>query len=170
MALIRYVHGTGPVIAPSARIAETAALIGSVELKEGANIWYGAVLRGDGGTITIGTNSAVEDNCVLHGRVTLGEDCIVGHGAVLHHCTLGPRVLVGMGAVILSGAVIGEDCVIAAGAVVPERTVIPPGSAVMGVPGKVKHRVPETHREEMRNSAAYYVDLAADQLPGPKKE
>ena len=165
MAVIKKPEGTEMKIHPQARVAENATLIGNVVLEEGANIWYGAVLRGDTGTITVGKNSAVEDNCVVHGTVTIGEDCIIGHSAVLHHCELGERVLIGMGAVVLSGAKIGDDSIIAAGAVVTEGARIPAKSKVMGVPGTVKSTVAEGYSKEAVRDAKEYRMIAEEQLP-----
>ena len=165
MAVIRRIDGLEMKIDPMSRIAENATLVGSVRLMEGVNIWYGAVLRGDCGCITVGRDSAVEDNCVLHGQVSIGEDCVIGHGAILHRCILGDCVLIGMGAVILSGAVIGEGSIIAAGAVVTEGAQIPAGSLVMGVPGRIRGPVSENHWQEMRGNAANYRCIAEAQLP-----
>ena len=170
MALIKEISGRSMCFAAGSRAAENAVLAGSVTLCEGANVWYGAVLRGDTGTITIGKNSTVEDQCVLHGTVFVGEDCVIGHGAMLHHCELGDRVLIGIGAIVLSGAKIGTGSIVAAGAVVTEGTVIPPGSMVMGVPGRIKRQVSQEEQERTRLSAGNYLRYAAEQLPPAKEE
>ena len=170
MAMIRRLDGLEMKLDPLSRIAENATLVGNVVLAEGANIWYGAVLRGDFGGIAVGRDCAVEDNCVLHGEVTLGEKSIVGHGAILHHCKIGSHVLIGMGTVVLSGAVIGDGSVIAAGAVVTEGAQIPAGSMVMGVPGKIRGPVSAGHVEEINESAACYRRLAEAQLPSACEE
>lgn len=151
--------------APSARVAPNATLVGGVSLGDEASVWYGAVLRGDMDPIRVGARSAIEDNCVLHGEVDVGEDCIVGHAAVLHGCTLGPGVLVGMSATVLTGAVIGEGSIIGAGALVTKGTHVPPGSLVLGVPAKVVDEVPPARRAEILRAARTYADLAAGQLP-----
>ena len=165
MTLIKELPGMEMNIADRALIAENCSLIGEIEIEEGANIWYGAVLRGDTGKITVKKNSAVEDNCVLHGNILIEEDCIIGHSAVLHHCTLGKRVLIGMGATVLSGAVIGEGSVIAAGAVVTEGTVIPPHSMVMGIPGTIRRETSDAWFAIMHRDALQYRELAEAQLP-----
>ena len=121
-------------------MAPTATVIGDVLLGAETGIWFGAVLRGDRDRIEIGAGSNVQDNAVVHTSrgfpARIGKEVSVGHGAILHGCTIGDRVLVGMGAIVMNGAVVGEDSIIAAGAVVTEGSAIPPGSVVMGVPGR----------------------------------
>ena len=165
MAFIRNLPGTDMQFGQECRVAETVSLIGAVKLDDGANVWYGAVLRGDCGAITIGRNTAVEDLCVLHGGVTVGANCVIGHSVLLHSCVLGDGILVGMGATVLSGAVIGSGSIIAAGAVVTENMIVPPGSMVMGVPGKVKRLVTRREQEEIPEYAKEYLIFAAEQLP-----
>lgn len=99
-------------------IAPGAVVVGDVELSEDVNIWYGAVLRGDSGKITVGKGTNIQDNCVVHEETTIGEYCTVGHGAILHGCTIGDGCLIGMGAIVLNGAVLGEGCLVGAGALV----------------------------------------------------
>ena len=117
--LIRSFQDFTPQIHPSARLAETAAVIGDVALEENVTIWYGAVLRGDVGPIRIGRGSNIQDNCTVHCAVdvptVVGENVVVGHGAILHSCTVEDGCLVGMGSILLDGCVIGEGSVIAAG-------------------------------------------------------
>jgi carbonic anhydrase/acetyltransferase-like protein (isoleucine patch superfamily) len=145
-------------------IAPTATVIGDVTLGEDTGIWFGAVVRGDKDRIEIGAGSNVQDNAVVHtskGYPTrVGKEVSVGHGAILHGCTIGDRVLVGMGAIVMNGAVVGEDSIIAAGAVVTEGTVIPPGSVVMGVPAKVVKQATPEQREGIRRNAESYIALA----------
>lgn len=157
-------HDAGK-IAKSVFIAGNATVIGDVTILADASVWFGAVVRADRDRIVIGERSNIQDNTVVHTTkgfpVTLGCDVSVGHGAVLHGCTVSDRVLVGMGAIVLNGAVIGEDSIIGAGAVVTEGAVIPPGSVVLGVPGKVvKQATPEQKASIIRNSATY-AGLAA---------
>ena len=152
--------GRTPTIDPSAFVAAGARVVGGVTLSEGASVWYNAVLRADGDTITIGVGSNLQDNVSVHvdaGRpVVIGENVSVGHNAVVHGCTVGDGSLIGMGAVVLSGAVIGEGCLIAGGAVVLEGAVIPPGSLVAGVPAKVRRELTEDERAGiLRNAQAY---------------
>ena len=152
--------GRVPTIDPSAFVAEGARIIGSVHLGEGASVWYNAVLRGDGDSITVGAGSNLQDNVSVHvdrGRpVIIGENVSVGHNAVVHGCSIGDGSLIGMGSVVLSGAVIGEGCLVAGGAVVLEGSVIPPGSLVAGVPAKVRRELTDDERAGiLRNADAY---------------
>ena len=157
-----------PAIAPSARLAETASLIGDVALEENASVWYGAVLRGDAGPIRVGAGSNVQDNCVLHcaagAPLAVGRNAVVGHGAILHGCTVGDGCLVGMGAVVLDGCVLGEGSIVAAGAVVPPGTCVPPRSLVVGVPGRVVRPVRDEEAAATLENAAHYAALAREQL------
>ncbi len=165
MALLVAVEGEGPTVDESAWLAPTATLIGPVSVHRDASIWYGAVLRADYSTITVGVGSNVQDNCVFHTGtdlpVTLGDGVSVGHAAVLHGCTVEDDVLVGMGATILNGARIGRGSLVAAGTVVLEGTEIPPGSLVAGVPGKVRRAVTEEEARRLLGNASEYVDLAS---------
>ena len=142
----------------SSFIAPNATVVGDVTVEKDASIWYGAVLRGDQGAITIGEGSNIQDNCVVHEHTTVGKDCTVGHGAILHGCTIGDNCLIGMGATILDGAVIGEGSIIGAGALVGEGKVIPPRSLVVGVPGKVIREVSAEQFEGILKNAALYVE------------
>lgn len=145
----------------SAWIAPSADVIGDVRLGEGASIWFGAVVRADNTPITIGTRSNVQDGAMLHSDpgvpLTIGEDVTVGHHAILHGCTVGNRVLVGMGATILNGAVIGDDCLVGAGALVTEGKVFPPGSLIVGSPAVVKRTLSPEALEGLKRSADVYV-------------
>lgn len=131
-------------------VADTARVVGRVTLGRGANVWYGSVLRGDDGPIRVGENVNIQDLSVVHPNVdvelVIGDHVSVGHAAVVHCTSVGPRTLVGIGARLLAGAVVGEDCLIGAGALVPEGKVIPPRSVVLGLPGKI---VRETTDEEI---------------------
>ncbi|WP_299481311.1 gamma carbonic anhydrase family protein [uncultured Roseibium sp.] len=142
-------------------VAPTATLIGDIRLNEEASVWFGAVLRGDNEPVTIGERSNVQDGCVFHTDMgfplTIGADCTIGHKAILHGCTIGDNTLIGMGATVLNGAVIGSNCIIGANALVSEGKVIPDNSLVVGVPGKVVRTLPEDAAENIRLSAAGYV-------------
>ena len=144
--------------------APNATVLGDVTLGDRVGIWFGAVVRADKDRIAIGADSNVQDNCTVHTSaghpVTIGREVSVGHGAILHGCTIGDRVLVGMGAIVLNGAVIGEGSLIGAGALVTEGAAIPPNSVVLGVPGKVVKQTTEEQRENIRQNAASYVELA----------
>lgn len=151
-----------PSLDPSAFVADGARLIGAVSLGPQASVWYNAVLRADGDTITIGARSNLQDNVSVHvdrgHPVVIGEDVSVGHNAVVHGCTIGDGSLVGMGAVVLSGASVGAGCLIAGGAVVLENAEIPDGSLVAGVPAKVRRELTDDERAGiLRNAAAYLL-------------
>lgn len=157
-----------PQIAATARLAETASVIGDVELGENVSVWYGAVLRGDAGPIRVGDGSNIQDNCVLHcsagGAAVLGRNVVVGHGAILHGCTVEDGCLIGMGAVLLDGCTLGAGSIVAAGAVVPPGLAVPPGSMVMGVPGKVVRPVRAEEAQATLANAAHYAALGREQL------
>lgn len=146
--------------------AGNATVIGNVTIGNDVGIWFGAVIRADKDRIVLGDRSNIQDNCVVHTStghpVLIGCDVSVGHGAILHGCTIGNRVLVGMGAVVLNGAVVGEGSVIGAGAVVTEGMQVSPGSVVVGIPGKVIKPVTEEQQKHILANAATYVDLAGE--------
>jgi carbonic anhydrase/acetyltransferase-like protein (isoleucine patch superfamily) len=152
-------------VAASVFIAGNATVTGDVTIAKDASIWFGAVIRADKDRILIGERSNVQDNSVVHTSkghpVTIGNDVSVGHGAILHGCTVHDRVLVGMGAIVLNGAVIGEDSIIGAGAVVTEGAVIPAGSVVLGVPGKVVKQASAEQQASILKNSASYVELSA---------
>jgi len=166
MARIIPFNGKTPQVHPTAFLAPTAVLIGSVTVGPEASVWFGAVLRGDAPEhgITVGARSSVQDNCVVHvgtwGPTVIGEDVTVGHGAKFESCTIGDRTVVGMNAVILQSAVIGEECVLAANTVVLEGTVVPPRSVVAGVPGKVKKSLDGSAAAWIARGARHYVSLS----------
>lgn len=153
-----------PSIPGSCYVAGNATVIGDVNIGDDSSVWFGAVVRGDSNAIRIGSRSNVQDLCVLHvdsaNRLSLGDDVTVGHRVVLHGCSIGDRVLVGMGAVVMNGAVVGDDCIIAAGAVVTERAQIPPRSLVVGVPGKVKRELTDDEASHIVANAKHYVEYA----------
>jgi len=144
-------------------VAPTAAVIGRVTLGAGANVWFGAVLRGDTNTITIGDRSNVQDTAVIHvdhdAPAVVGNDVTIGHAATVHGCTVGDRSLIGIGATILSHAVIGEDCIVGAGALVTERKVFEPGSLIIGAPARCARPLTDKERAALLESAAHYVEL-----------
>ena len=154
-----------PKQAAGSWVAPGAVLVGDVRLGAEASVWYGCVLRADGGSITVGARSNIQDCCVAHadqhGDVVLGEDVSVGHRAVLHGCVVEDRCLVGMGAVVLTGARIGTGSLVAAGAVVREGAVIPAGSLVAGVPGHVRRPLTDEEATRVRENARSYLDLLA---------
>ena len=162
-------EGKHPVCAPTARVAENATLAGDVTVAEKVSIWYGAVLRGDAGPIRVGEGSNIQDNVVVHcdtGTFTsVGRWVTVGHGAIVHGCTVEDEALIGMGAILLNGSVIGRGSLVAAGALVPEGAVIPPDSLAVGSPARVVRTLRPEEREELRESARNYWVRAEQQLP-----
>ena len=156
--------GKSPRNEGAAFVAPNATVQGDVILKPGSTVWYGAVLRGDDGTLTLGENSNVQDNAVLHcdvgGAVTLGRSVTVGHSAVVHGCTVGDNVLIGMGATVLNGAKIGDNCIVGAGALVTGKMDAPAGSMILGSPAKVVRPLTEAEIESNRESAREYCHQA----------
>ena len=151
-----------PKIAASAFISEAAYVVGDVEIGEYATVWPGAVIRADYAKIVIGRYTNLEDNCVIHcgTPLVIGDDVIVGHGAVVHCSLVGNHVLIGSNATVLDGAEIGEFCVIGAGSLVTQDTKIPPRSLVMGVPAKIKKRLSDEQVEMLRGAGRQYSEFA----------
>ena len=147
-----------------AYLAPNATVVGDVTLHKDVSVWYGAVLRGDSGAITVGEGTNIQEHCVLHEKTTLGSHCTIGHGAIVHGCTIGDRCLVGMGAVILDGAVLGDDCIVGAGALVTGKMDAPAGSLLLGSPAKVVKEVTDAQKQSNLESAAHYIALAKEQL------
>jgi carbonic anhydrase/acetyltransferase-like protein (isoleucine patch superfamily) len=164
MALLVPYAGNSPVIPSTAWVAPNATLVGRVALGERASVFYGAVLRADVDTITIGDRTNLQDNVTVHcdaGKPTsIGAGVSVGHGAILHGCTVEDDCLIGMGATVLNLAVIGAGSLVAAGTVVLEGTVVPPGSLVAGVPGKVRRELTEEERARIRSNAEHYLEIS----------
>ena len=152
------------IVNNGAWVANNATVVGDVILGENASIWYGAVLRGDRGTITIGDGTNVQDNCVIHEKTTIGKNCTIGHGAIVHCCTMGDESMIGMGAIVLTGAKIGRNCLIGAGAVVTGKMDAPDGSLILGSPAKIIKEVSPEMIAEIEKDAAIYVQLAREQL------
>lgn len=148
-----------------AYIAPNATVVGDVKLQKDVSVWYGAVLRGDCGAITVGEGTNIQENCVLHEKTVIGRQCTIGHGAIVHGCTVGDRCLIGMGTIILDGAVLGDDCVVGAGALVTGKTDAPAGSVLLGSPAKVVKEVSEAQKAGNLESAEHYIRLAKEQLP-----
>jgi carbonic anhydrase/acetyltransferase-like protein (isoleucine patch superfamily) len=157
-------RGRTPRVSPSAWLAPTATVIGSVEISDRASVFWGAVLRGDGDDIRIGTDTNLQEMVVIHADaglpVSVGARVSVGHAAVLHGCTIEDDVLIGMSATILNGAVVGAGSLVAAGTVVRENMVVPPGSLVAGVPAVVRRELSADERAAIAGNADHYVRLA----------
>lgn len=157
-------------IHPSVFVAETATVIGDVTIGKESSVWYSAVLRGDAAPIIIGAGTNVQDNAVIHvdvGEPThIGPRVTIGHGAIVHAAIVDDRVLIGMGAIILSRARIGSQSIVAAGSVVPEGKVIPPRSLVMGVPGRVVRHVTDDEIAKIEAGADSYIERAKNYWRG----
>jgi carbonic anhydrase/acetyltransferase-like protein (isoleucine patch superfamily) len=148
-------------IDPEAFVAENATVIGDVHIGKGASIWFTAVIRGDVEEIRIGANTNIQDGAVIHadpGNPTIiGDDCTVGHRAIVHGARVGDRALIGMGATVMNGAVVGEECIIGANALVREGQQIPPRSLVVGMPAKVIRSLAEHEIAMLSLSAQHYA-------------
>lgn len=166
MPLYEY-DGTSPTLPEdgSAWVAPSADLIGDVRLGSKANIWFGAVIRADNSPIKVGAGTNIQEGAMLHSDpdapLIVGDDVTVGHHAILHGCTIGNRVLIGMGATVLNNAVIGDDCLVGAGALVTEGKVFPPGTLIVGAPAQAKRELSPEAIAGLKASADLYCDKAA---------
>ena len=162
-----------PHLSDTAWVADSAQVIGNVELAEGVSIWFGAILRGDNETLRIGKNSNVQDGSMLHSDpgfpLTLGENVTIGHHVMLHGCTVGDGSLIGIKAVVLNGAKIGKNCLVGAGALVTEGKEFPDGSMIMGAPAKVVRELTSEQIEGLARAAQHYVDNAKRYAAGLSK-
>lgn len=142
-------------------IAPDATVLGKVSLGRGVGIWFGAVLRGDNEMIAIGAGSNVQEHCVFHTDpgfpLVVGENCTIGHRAILHGCTIGDNSLIGMGAIVLNGARIGRNCLVGAGALVTEGKEFPDNSLIVGSPARAVRELDAASAERLRLSAGHYV-------------
>ncbi len=165
MPILPY-KGIWPSIANNVFIAPGAMIIGNVILHEGVSIWFNAVLRADSAQIIVGRRSNIQDNCTLHvdsdAPVTIGEECTIGHNAIVHGATLGDRVLVGMNATILSYAKIDSHTVVGACSLVSERKHIPGDVLALGVPVRVIRALTPAEREGLATSAEHYAALGQE--------
>ena len=150
----------------AAFVAENATVRGDVTVGKGSSIFFGAVVRSELVPITIGEDTNIQDNCILHADagfpLTVGSGCTIGHGAILHGCTVGDNTLIGMGTTVLNGAVIGRDCIVGAGSLVPQGMVIPDGSMAFGSPAKIRRPLTEEEIAANRGTAALYCREAAE--------
>jgi len=160
----RDVLGSDPSIAPGVFVARGAQIVGDVRLEAGSSVWYNAVIRADINYVHIGANSNIQDGSIIHVEndrpCIIGENITVGHGAILHACTIEAECLIGMGAIILSGAVIGKGSIIAAGAVIRENTVVQPYSLMAGVPARLVRTLEPSDAETNRKWALKYTGIA----------
>ncbi len=165
--MLMTLNGVTPQVSPDAFIAETAMLIGDVAVGKDSSVWFGAVIRGDNEPIVVGEGTSIQDNAVLHTEkghpLTIGSNVTVGHGAIVHCTSVGDNTMVGMGSILLDGAVIGKNCIIGAGAVVKENAVVPDGTMMVGVPAKpVRTLSPE--QVAFMEQTSPYVALSKEYL------
>ncbi len=156
--------GKRPKVHKTAYVAESSEIIGDVTVGKDCSIWPGVVLRGDEDSITIGDNTSVQDNTVIHTPlnrlpVNVGKNVTIGHNAIIHGCKIGDNCIVGMGAILLNGSEIGDWCIVGAGAVVTEGIKVPSGSLVVGVPAKIVKKLDKEHREKITKNWKEYVML-----------
>jgi len=160
--IVRAYEGKQPRLGARVFIADTAAVIGDVDLGDDCSIWYSAVVRGDVNSIRIGPRTNIQDNCTLHVTVrthpvSIAEEVTIGHGVVAHGCTIERRALIGMGSRVLDGAVVGELALVGAGALVPEGMRVPPRTLVVGVPARVKRPLTDDEIARLEQSWQNYV-------------
>lgn len=166
-------EGVAPQIAESAWIADSAQVMGDVQLGADASVWFGTVVRGDTAHITIGEGTNVQDASVLHADegmpLTIGRHVTVGHQVMLHGCTIGDESLIGIGAIVLNGAKIGKNCLVGAGALVTEGKEFPDGSMIIGSPARVVRQLTSEQIEGLRRSAQHYIHNARRFRAGLRK-
>ncbi|MEC8375920.1 MAG: gamma carbonic anhydrase family protein [Pseudomonadota bacterium] len=162
--MIYQLDEVSPTVADDVFVAPGAHIIGNVELKQGASVWFNSVLRGDMDKLTIGENTNIQDGSVLHTDagipLNIGKGVTVGHKVMLHGCSIGDYSLIGINAVVLNGAKIGRFCIIGANALITENMEVPDYSVVMGSPGKVVKTLDESVEPKLKGSAAHYVENA----------
>ncbi|MDP9933373.1 gamma carbonic anhydrase family protein [Variovorax paradoxus] len=165
--------GVAPQLGTGAWVADSAEVIGNVQLGENASIWFGAVLRGDNETMTIGRNSNVQDMSMLHSDpgspLTIGENVTIGHQVMLHGCTIGDNSLIGIQAVVLNNAKIGRNSIVGAGSVVTEGKEFPDNSLIFGSPAKVMRTISDEDAARLRHGSDHYVNNAIRYAKGLKK-
>jgi len=156
------IDGKQPVVGTDVWVAPSADVIGDAHLADESSVWFGAVIRADNTPIIIGTRSNIQESAMCHSDpgspLTVGADCTIGHHAILHGCTIGNNVLIGMGAIILNNAVIGDGCIVGAGALVTEGKVFEPNSLIVGSPAKAIRTLDEKAAAMLKASAQHYVD------------
>lgn len=160
--MIRSLDGKTPRIHPTAFVSEFAYVVGDVEIGEGSSVWPGTVIRADAGKISIGKNTCIQDNSVVHGDddVRIGDNVVIGHRVMCHAKTVGNSVLIGNGAVVNDGVEIGEYSLLASGCMVVDNMQIAARSLVMGVPARIRGEISERHAELIDRTGSHYVDRA----------
>jgi len=168
--MIRIFKNHAPRVTPSAYVDDSAQVIGDVVIGEESSVWMNAVVRGDVNHIRIGSRTNIQDGTVVHVMrdpshpTTVGDDVTVGHGVILHGCTVASRCLIGMGAILLNGSSVGEDCIVAAGTLLPEGMAVPARSLVMGSPGRVRRPLTDDEIAFILQSAQNYVAYRLDYM------
>ena len=167
--MLRPYRGQMPRVHPTAFIDDSAQVIGDVEIGEDSSVWMCVVIRGDVNRIRIGRRSNVQDSTVVHVMkdthpTQIGDDVTIGHGAIVHGCTIEDRCLIGMGAILLNGVTVGSGSIVAAGSLLPEGTQVPPRSLVMGSPGKVRRTLSDADLDEIQMYADRYVAYRLDYM------
>lgn len=171
--ILRSYEGKAPRLGERVFVAENAAIIGDVELGDDCSIWFATTIRGDVNAIRIGARTNIQDNCTVHvthldWATIIGEDVTIGHGAIVHGCTVRRGALIGMGSRVLDGAVVGEYALVGAGALVPEGMQVPPRTLALGVPARVKRPLTPEELAHLERSAQNYVQYKDKYLqPGP---
>ena len=167
--MLRPYRGRLPVVDPSAYVDPSAQVIGHVEIGAESSVWMNVVVRGDVNSIRIGRRTNVQDGTIVHvmhdtHSTMIGDDVTIGHGAIVHGCTVSDRVLIGMGAILLNGARVGEDSIVAAGSLVPEGCIIPPRSLAMGSPARVKRPLSNAEVASILEYSGNYVRYRLDYM------
>ena len=167
--MLRPYRGRLPVIDPTAYIDPSAQVIGDVEIGEESSVWMNVVIRGDVNHVRIGRRSNVQDGTIVHVMhethpTVIGDAVTIGHGAIVHGCTVEDRVLIGMGAILLNGARVGADSIVAGGSLVPERVAIPPRSLVMGSPARVRKTLSDAEVASILEYSGNYVRYRLDYM------
>ena len=153
-----------PHLGKNVYTAPGAVVRGDVTIGDNSSVWFNAVVRAEAGSAVIGEKTNIQDNCVLHvdhgADIRIGSQVTIGHGTIIHGCTVKDNTLIGMGTIIMNHAVIGENCIIGAGTLITKNTVIPDNSLVLGNPGKIIRTVTEAEKENIRRNADYYMEEA----------
>ena len=165
--MLRRFRGILPTVDPSAYVDESAQVIGDVHIGPESSVWMNVVIRGDVNAIRIGARTNVQDGTVVHVQsgthpTTIGDEVTIGHGAIVHGCTIEDRCLIGMGAILLNGVRVGAESIVAAGSLLPEGFQVPPRSLVMGSPAQVRRQLTDAEVDLIRGYAANYVRYRLD--------